>query len=143
MRHARLMTVVITTSLLAGILGCDPTNRQPNRTEDTQVNLRNIQTRAFDMTDKNRMLRTVIATLQDFGFVLDKADEELGVITATSFDRRTGGVITVTVRPRGETQLLVRASLRRGRAAVTDFGTYQNFFTSLSKSVFLDAHLVE
>ncbi len=73
---------------------------------------------------------------------MDKADEELGVITATRLDGGTQR-ITVTVRPRGETQLLVRANMLRGRRAVTDLLAYQNFFTSLSKSIFLDAHLVE
>ncbi len=142
MRYTRAMTFVIVVSIAAGLAGCGTSNRQLTEMEDSQVNMRSMQSRAFDMTDKNRMLRTVIATLQDFGYVLDKADEELGVITATRLDGGTRR-ITVTVRPRGETQLLVRATMLHGRKAVTDLEIYQNFFTSLSKSAFLDAHLVE
>ena len=142
MRHARLMTVALTMCLIAGLSGCGSSSRQLTGMEDNQVNLRNLQSRAFDMTDKNRMLMTVISTLQDFGYVLDKADEELGVINATKFDRGTRR-ITVTVRPRGETQLLVRANLLRGQRAVMDIEAYQNFFASLSRSIFLDAHLIE
>ena len=142
MKFASTLTLVVAVGFAASLAGCGTSSRQLTEMEDSQVNLRTVQSRAFDSTDKNRMLRTVIATLQDFGYVMDKADEELGVITATRLDGGTQR-ITVTVRPRGETQLLVRANMLRGRRAVTDLQTYQNFFTSLSKSIFLDAHLVE
>lgn len=142
MKFASTLTYVIAAGFVASLAGCGSSSRQLTEMEDSQVNVRTVQSRAFDSTDKNRMLRTVIATLQDFGYVMDKADEELGVITATRLDGGTQR-ITVTVRPRGETQLLVRASMLRGRSAVTNLQAYQNFFTSLSKSIFLDAHLVE
>ena len=142
MKFASTLTYVVVVGFAASLAGCGTSSRQLTEMEDSQVNLRTVQSRAFDSTDKNRMLRTVIATLQDFGYVMDKADEELGVITATRLDGGTQR-ITVTVRPRGETQLLVRANMLRGRRAVTDLQTYQNFFASLSKSIFLDAHLVE
>lgn len=91
MRHVRLLTAVAAASLAvshaaASLAGCTSSSKQLTEMEDSQVNLRSIQSRAFDTTDKNGMLRTVIATLQDFGYVLDKADEELGVITATRLD---------------------------------------------------------
>ena len=66
------------------------------------VELRSVQTRAFDTTDKEQTLRTVIATLQDLGFVIDRADATLGSVSATKLDGYELR-ITVTVRPRGET----------------------------------------
>ena len=51
--------------------------------------------------------------------------------------------VTVTVRPRGEKQLLVRANAEYMRAPVTEPKPYQNFFNSLEKAMFLEAHQVD
>ena len=107
-----------------------------------QVQLRQIQSRAFDTTDKAKTLRTVISTLQDLGFVIDKADLELGSITATKLDGYALRM-SVTVRPRNAKQLLVRANAQYQEAAVTDPAPYQAFFSSLSKSMFLTAQNVD
>jgi hypothetical protein len=107
-----------------------------------QVQLRQIQSRAFDTTDKTKTLRTVISTLQDLGFVIDKADLELGSITATKLDGYALRM-SVTVRPRNAKQLLVRANAQYQEAAVTDPAPYQAFFSSLSKSMFLTAQNVD
>ena len=107
-----------------------------------QVQTRSIQTRAFDTTDRNQTLRTVIATLQDLGFVIDKADEVLGTVSATKLDGYQLRM-TVTVRPRGQTQLLVRANAQYKLKAVNDPVIYQDFFVSLEKSMFLTAHAVD
>ena len=106
------------------------------------VELRSYQTRTFDTTDRVQTLRTVIATLQDLSFVIDKADATLGSVSATKLDGYEMR-LTVTVRPRGETQLLVRANAQWELAAVEDPQLYQDFFTSLEKSMFLAAHQVD
>jgi 16S rRNA G527 N7-methylase RsmG len=80
--------------------------------------------------------------LQDLGFVVDKADEVLGSVSATKLDGYQLR-ITVTVRPRGQTQLLVRANAQYNLTAVEDPEIYQDFFTSLGKSMFLTAHNVD
>lgn len=114
----------------------------------SQVQLRNHQTRAFDPGDQERLLRTVIATLPDFGFVIDKADARLGSVSATKlagYEMR----MTVTVRSRGETGQLVRASAQfkaHGTAdarPVEEALPYREFFAALEKSMFLAAHHVD
>ena len=49
----------------------------------SQVELRQMQTREYETLDKRGTLRSVVATLQDLGFVIDKADYELATISAT------------------------------------------------------------
>ncbi len=138
--------MILRLSLLAAALaftGCvhNSTNSALEVGSD-QVQLRQIQSRAFDTTDKTKTLRTVISTLQDLGFVIDKADLELGSITATKLDGYALRM-SVTVRPRNAKQLLVRANAQYQESAVTDPAPYQSFFSSLSKSMFLTAQNVD
>ena len=106
------------------------------------VNLRSFQTRAFDTTDKHKMMRTVIAVLQDLGFIIDKTDEDLGMITGTKL---SGYQIrmTVIVQPRGEKQLAVRASAIYNDKPIEDPLPYQDFFTALEKGIFLTAQQID
>jgi len=106
------------------------------------VQLRSYQTRAFDTADKLLMLRSVVATLQDLGFIIDEANVDLGSVTGT---RVSGSQIriTVVVRSRGDTQLLVRANAYLDLKSIETPEPYQDFFTSLEKSVFLTAHQVD
>ncbi|MFC1534398.1 hypothetical protein ACFL7M_13640 [Thermodesulfobacteriota bacterium] len=124
------------------ISSCAPTTQQVLATKESQVKLRSIQSRAFDTTDKNKMLRTIIATLQDLGFVIDKADDELGTVSATKLSGYALRM-TVTVRPKGVTQMLIRANAQYNIHAVEDPEPYQHFFESLSKAMFLTAHQVD
>ena len=140
MKISRILTAAI--AILIGLSGCGTSKNHLLKIDASQVQLRSMQTRAFDTTEKNKMLRTVITTLQDFDYVLDKADATLGMISATKLDKHQYR-ITVTVRPRGETQLLVRANVQYKQKAVKDPIVYQNFFTSLAKSIFLTAHEVD
>ena len=125
------------------IAGCQTTTQARLFDSDqSQLKLRVIQSRAFDTTEKEKTLRTVIATLQDLGFVMDKADLTLGTVTATKLDRYALRM-TVSVRPRGATQLLIRANAQYGLSPVTEPEPYQQFFASLEKAMFLTAHQVD
>ncbi len=83
-----------------------------------------------------------ISTLQDLGFVVDKADGTLGSVSATKLERYALRM-TVTVRPRGETQTLVRANAQFNIHAVEDPEPYQKFFDALAQAMFLTAHEVD
>jgi hypothetical protein len=132
-------------SVVAAVLlaGCQFDSRQQIlATSQSAAQLRSYQTRAFDTIDRTKTLRTVIATLQDLGFVIDKADATLGTVTATKLDGYALRM-TVTVRERGSTQLLVRANAQYNDMAVETPEPYQQFFEALQKAMFLTAHQVD
>src|SRR5918995_3352263 len=96
-------TLLFVTGLISilSMASCQTdSRRQVLATSESQLALRQIQTRAFDTTDRERMLRTIIATLQDLSFVVDKADATLGSVSSTKLNGYQLRM-TVTVRPRG------------------------------------------
>lgn len=108
----------------------------------SQVELRQLQTREYDTLDKRGTLRSVVATLQDLGFVIDRADYELATISATKlqdYEIR----MTVTVRKREGDRLAVRANARFNEKTIEDPKSYQDFFTALDKAMFLTLHKVD
>jgi hypothetical protein len=124
------------------LVGCATQNQRILASDQSEVALRQIQTRAFDTTDKPKTLRTVIATLQDLGFVMDKADQDLGSVSATKLDGYALRM-TVSVRPRGEKQLAVRANAQYNVTTVDDPEPYQQFFVALEKAMFLTAQQID
>ena len=135
--------LVFAVAILIGLAGCQTDSKQQIlATDRSQVELRAIQTRSFETADKNLTVRNVIATLQDLGFVVDKADEQLGTVSGTKFSGYAMR-ITVTVRPRGHTQMAVRASAQYNLAAVSDAAPYQQFFNALEQAMFLTANQVD
>jgi hypothetical protein len=123
--------------------GCVATMKEQvlDTTSESQLQKRSYQTRAFDTTDKQKVLRATISTLQDLGFVIDRADATLGSVSATKLDVYLLK-ITVSVRPRGQ-QMIVRANAQYNLTPVEDPKPYQDFFNSLSKSLFLQAQEVD
>ncbi len=143
MKRIQLFLMIIVGLFMFTLIAClTPSKTQLLKAQASQVKLRSIQTRAFDTTDKNLTLRTIIATMQDLGFVVDKADETLGLVSGTKLSGYQLKM-TVTVRPRGQKQLLVRANAQYNRAAIEDPAPYQDFFIAMEKAMFLTAHNVD
>ncbi|OPY65888.1 MAG: hypothetical protein A4E62_02595 [Syntrophorhabdus sp. PtaU1.Bin002] len=144
-RFCKRLLLMVLMLLLAG---CMTTQERLLDMDTSQVQLRSIQSRIFDTTDKEKTMRAIIATLQDLGFMLDRVDYTLGVVTASKARSDVLSAIgslrmTVTVRQRGEKQLLVRANIEYQLSPVTVPKPYQNFFNSLEKAMFLEAHQVD
>ena len=141
----RNINVILTVPVLTLSLACNaPTAATvlDSCGKETQLQLRSMQSRVFDTTDREKTLRTIIATLQDLSFVIDKADLELGTISATKLSGYNLR-ITVSVRPRGTTQLSVRANASFNDEPILDPKPYQDFFVSLEKAMFLTAQQVD
>lgn len=139
MNKSNFITLLVSISIF---IGCASSSDQLLKTDKGQVELRKMQSRVFDTNDSEKTLRTIIATLQDLGFVVDKADATLGTVTATKLEG-FNLVMTVSIRPKGEKQLIVRASAQFGLKAVVDPKPYQEFFTSLGKAMFLEVQQVD
>lgn len=110
--------------------------------EQSQLEIRQMQTREYDTLDKRLALRSTISTLQDLGFSIDNADLDLGTVTATRH-RAYVMRMTVTARERPGERIAVRANARLGEAGIDDPQTYQDFFAALDKSIFLARNRVD
>jgi hypothetical protein len=109
---------------------------------EEQIGMRSYQTRVLDSPDKNHVLRAVIVVLQDLGFIIERANDALGVVTAERFagsgySTRSVVAVTVTVRERAGDRTEVRVNGVFNSEPIEDPVVYQNFFASLSRSVFL------
>lgn len=128
------------------LTGCQTTKERvldSSADGQTSVELRAMQSRSFDTVDKQKTMRSVIATLQDLGFVVDKADLDLGSVSATKLSGYALR-ITVSVRPGASGKnMIVRANAQYNNMPVNDAKTYQDFFVSLQKSMFLQANNVD
>lgn len=134
----RILVLFAITALPAG---CATTPGAVFET-DSPVQVRSYQSRVFDTADRRQTLRTVIAALQDLGFVINDADATLGTVSATKLDGYTLAV-TATVRARGDSQTVVRLNAIHGLSAVEDPAPYQDFFAVLEKAMFLRARQVD
>lgn len=150
------------TTLLLG--GCMPCNREP---EMTQLQIREIQTREFEVSDVKLVMKGMMNVLQDDGFIIKNAVSDLGLLTAEK---------DIDVSSRSEIFFAVLAKDGRWRqhsiqeisANVTAFGnrtrvrvnfqtkifdnmgavvsvvqdldpeTYQSFFARVSKAIFFE-----
>ena len=135
--------IAIAVAMNIALTGCESmTAHVLDEGDQTQLQKRSYQSRVFDTADKELTMRSVIATLQDLGFIIDKADLTLGTVSATKF-KGYQLKMTVSVRPRGTSQMLVRANAQFNIRPVEDPKPYQDFFVSLGKAMFLTAQAVE
>lgn len=134
----RILAVVV----LVLIQGCAAPQPSPDllAPTDAQMKIRSAQTRSFDLKDRQVAMRGVIAALQDLGFIIERANEPLGLVTAARFAEPNFydvvGV-TVTVRSESEDRMMIRANAIYNNKPIEDPKVYQNFFATLERSLFV------
>ncbi len=129
--------------LLPALCACQMDSRQQVlATTNTQAAQRAISTRAFDTGDRDKVLQATVSSLQDLGFVVDRAEGILGTVSATRYG---GGLVrfTVTLRPGGGTRTIVRASGQLNQHELSDPAPFQRFFEALSHALFLQANAID
>jgi hypothetical protein len=132
--------IVLTGALfLHGCAAPEPTQDLLAPTE-AQMKIRSVQTRTFDVKDRQLAMRGVIAALQDLGFIIERANEPLGLVTAARFAEPNYYDIvgvTVTVRQQEAGRMMIRANAIYNNKPVEDPKVYQNFFATLERSLFI------
>ncbi|MBI3357117.1 MAG: hypothetical protein HY038_10185 [Nitrospirae bacterium] len=131
--------VIVEALVLYGCAAPEPSVDLLAPTE-AQMKIRSVQTRTFDVKDRPLAMRGVIAALQDLGFIIERANEPLGLVTAARFAEPNFydvvGV-TVTVRPQAEGRMLIRANAIYNNKPIEDPKVYQNFFATLERALFI------
>lgn len=144
--HTKLIRAVILLAGMFSLYAC----ATPEVTQDlfalteAQMKIRSVQTRTFDVTDRNAAIRAVIASLQDLGFIIERAYEGLGLVTAARFaEPNYYDVVTITVTVREETEkkMSIRANVIYNNKPIEDPKVYQNFFAVLQRALFLPQEL--
>lgn len=119
--------------------GCVSTKQNVLGDNLSSIETQKIPGMVLDTDDTNRVLRSVVGTLQDFGFILTQSDPFFGLISGIAFP--SDAAITVIVRPHGKNQTEVRANIRHHYRQVQDAEVYRRFFTALADSLSLTANL--
>lgn len=118
------------------------------------VEKRQIESRIFEVSDDKLLIRTIVATLQDFGFEIRESNLAAGLVSGSKSqkDGRFYGInsdVRVTI---ATTQVINRTSTVRANfqkiipshdprlyrtEPILDATLYQNFFNSVEQSLFL------
>lgn len=142
MNWTQVVGAVVVLIGSVGLFGCAaPEPRQELFTStDAQMKIRSAQTRTFEVKEHMVAMRGVIAALQDLGFIIERANEPLGLVTAARFAEPNYydvlGV-TVTVRPQPDGKTMIRANAIYNSKPIEDPKVYQNFFAAVERSLFL------
>jgi ABC-type Fe3+-hydroxamate transport system substrate-binding protein len=135
-------SLIISLGLGMSFTGCVQNSKQFILENNQSVKIRSYQVRTY-YEKKKDVARSVVSTLQDLSFIIDKVDMRSGTVTATKFIKDAAMRVSIIIRETedGLTKVRINMSFSSGNSlpeTVTNPQTYKSFFTSLDKSLFLE-----
>ena len=142
------MTRFVAVLAILALTGCATPQPEVITSSKSAVELRSMQSRAFETGDKEKVYRAILATFQDLGYTVTELEPEAGTATGDKLARLK---LTVSVYSRGVTRTIVRANaivklgpqVQQGHQVDAPEFYQKRFFEPLSKALFLEALLVE
>ncbi|GMW00924.1 MAG: hypothetical protein AMXMBFR84_20610 [Candidatus Hydrogenedentota bacterium] len=148
------------------VFGCATSDPEPQPM--SQVEMRNMQTRQFDTNDSKLVMKAMLSTLQDMGFIVNSADADLGYISANKWTEVQHSKKEMKKAKKDETPLAqnivlectanvtiqggaarVRANFQKKTVdtagntmqagPIEDAAFYQTFFSKVDKGLFLES----
>lgn len=126
---------------LGGCAGSPPATQDLLSMTEEQMKLRSFQTRDVEAPSRRQAIQGVLAALQNLGFIVERVNEPLGLVTGARFaePRYTDVVgITVTIQERSNGRMTIRANAIFNNVPIEDPEVYQNFFATLERSMFVE-----
>ena len=144
-RISHLVLGLVAAGLLAA---CKPEAPELILSKKSAVELRAMQSRAFETADRRKVYRAMIATFQDLGYTIAKVEPAAGTVTAEKLSMLK---MTATVYSRSSNRSIVRINavvrpqlqIKTGHQVDKPEFYQQRFFEPLSKALFLTALQVE
>lgn len=115
------MKKVWTLLIAIFVFGCATTGVTPQK---TQLQIREFQTRTYDTNDTKMVLKAMLNVLQDEGYIVQNANVELGLLTATKeIDIENKGEAFLALFFMGANARWKKNSIIESTANVSEFGT--------------------
>lgn len=130
-----------TIVVLGGCAGSPPPTQDLLSMTEEQMKLRSFQTRDVEAPSRRQAIQGVLAALQNLGFIVERVNEPLGLVTGARFaEPRYSDVvgITVTIQERSKGRMTIRANAIFNNVPIEDPEVYQNFFATLERSMFVE-----
>ena len=124
---------VAAMSLIAFLSGC-AAQIDPALAKQHQLQVQKMQTAVFSTSDRTLLTRSIIMTMQDLSFIINSADVEKGIVSAKKFGDYPIAM-TVTIQAISTQQILVRAIAQHKLKDIEAPALYEQFFSSLQKSL--------
>ncbi len=134
MRHTNFGAAVLASLVLTGCM------IQAKPPQQSQLQIRQYQTRAYETTDHKKVLKASMHALQDGGFIIKQANSDLGLLTAQKeTDVQNDGEALLATLLGGSQARYQKNAIEEASVNVSEFGKKTKVRINIALKV-LDHH---